>query len=290
MFTAISRITLATLVAPALALTVCVSAAHAETLLGESGEMGNGTVQTFADMNADGSPRAIGLTIAAGLLDNLPAQRNQTGRCFDLDGNGSFSGDECEGDYELRLDMPEAVRSRPDIIFEWVGFNWNPLGHVPPGVYDLPHFDMHFYTVSEAAIDNVRLGPCEGYINCEDRERALKPLPAKFAPEGYIDVGAAVGRMGNHLLDASSPELQKPPGLFTHTWIYGADDGKLIFWEPMITRAFLLERPDVCILLKQPPTFERTGFYPTSYCMRYLDGDDRYTITMEGFVLREAGT
>jgi hypothetical protein len=26
-----------------------------------------------------------------------------------------------------------------------VGLNWNPHGHIPPGVYDLPHFDFHFY-------------------------------------------------------------------------------------------------------------------------------------------------
>ena len=58
----------------------------------------------------------------------------------------------------------------------------------------------------------------------------------------------------------------------------------------MITRAFLLGQPDVCILLKQPPAFERAGNYPTSYCIRHLDSEDRYTITMEGFVLREAGS
>jgi hypothetical protein len=23
--------------------------------------------------------------------------------------------------------------------------NWNPMVHIPPGVYDLPHFDVHFY-------------------------------------------------------------------------------------------------------------------------------------------------
>ena len=185
--------TLALLAGSALTLTVWASAAHAQTLLGEIGEIGNGTVQTFADISPDGSPKAIGLTIAAGLLENLPAHHNPTGRCFDLDGNGSLGSEECEGDYELRLDMPEAIRARSDIIFEWAGFNWNPAGHLPPGVYDLPHFDMHFYAVEEAAIDNIRLGSCEGFINCDDRERALKPIPAQFAPEGHIDVGAQRG-------------------------------------------------------------------------------------------------
>ncbi len=47
MFTVRFRKTLAILVVPALALTVWASVAPAETLLGESGEMGNGTVQTY---------------------------------------------------------------------------------------------------------------------------------------------------------------------------------------------------------------------------------------------------
>ncbi len=72
LFTAISRITVATLVAPALALTVCGSAAHAEALLGESGEMGSGTVQTFADMTGDGAPRANGIHVFRRLWDGEP--------------------------------------------------------------------------------------------------------------------------------------------------------------------------------------------------------------------------
>ncbi len=56
--------------------------------------------------------------------------------------------------------------------------------------------------------------------------------------------------MGNHLLDSTAPEQQNPPKTFTHTFIYGANGGSIIFLEPMITRASLLDRPDLCIPLK----------------------------------------
>ena len=36
--------------------------------------------------------------------------------------------------------------------FQFVQFDWNPKGHEPEGVYTLPHFDFHFYTVSDAAV------------------------------------------------------------------------------------------------------------------------------------------
>ena len=55
----------------------------------------------------------------------------------------------------------------------------------------------------------------------------------------HIDVGAAVPDMGNHLIDSKSPELVTKGTIFTHTFIFGAYDGHVSFYEPMITRAYL---------------------------------------------------
>jgi hypothetical protein len=35
--------------------------------------------------------------------------------------------------------------------FEFVELDWNPGGHEPPGIYDEPHFDFHFYLVPPSA-------------------------------------------------------------------------------------------------------------------------------------------
>lgn len=34
--------------------------------------------------------------------------------------------------------------------FRVLQFDWNPHGHEPLGIYDLPHFDFHFYYISDS--------------------------------------------------------------------------------------------------------------------------------------------
>jgi hypothetical protein len=94
--------------------------------------------------------------------------------------------------------------------------------------------------VDKAAVDTALppYRPCGELADCGDFKRATRPVPAQYLPSDYIDVGAVVPRMGNHLLDSQSPEL-KDSLPFATTFIYGAYEGELIFWEPMITLDFL---------------------------------------------------
>jgi hypothetical protein len=87
--------------------------------------------------------------------------------------------------------------------------------------------------------------------------------------------------MGNHLLDSQSPEL-KDSLPFTTTFIYGAYEGELIFWEPMITLEYLQKTRDTCLEIRQPRAFQQTGYYPTQYCVRQ-DGKGGRTVSLEGF-------
>ena len=125
-------------------------------------------------------------------------------------------------------------------------------------------------------------------MNCDDFKRATKPVPQKYVHPKHINVDAAVAMMGNHLIDIESPEHRKLPKKFTHTFIFGAYDGHITFYEPMITREYLLSRPNACMPIKQPQAWETGGYYPTRYCMRYLKGRAGYTISMERFVFRRA--
>ena len=64
------------------------------------------------------------------------------------------------------------------------------------------------------------------------------PVPAGYVHADHIDVGAAVPDMGNHLIDfevARAGRRGSPE--FTHTFIFGAYDGQVTFYEPMITLA-----------------------------------------------------
>src|SRR6185436_18951165 len=115
---------------------------------------------------------------------------------------------------------------------------------------------------------------------------ATQPVPARYLPSDYIDVGAVVPRMGNHLLDSQSPEL-KDSLPFTNTFILGAYEGELIFWEPMITLDFLQKTQDVCLEIRQPPAYRQAGYYPTEYCVRQ-DQSGRRTVSLEGFRFSQA--
>lgn len=272
----------------ALAASLFAVAAEAATLLGEAQRMGNGTVRSYMELGADGKPMALGVAMSAEAFDGLPALRNTTSRCFDLNKNGRIDDrTECEGDMELRLDLPAEASADPAIPFAWMGVNWNPEGH-PPEAWGVPHFDFHFYMASRDEIDGIRVGGCNIFIDCDDLKTATLPVPAKYVAEDHISVGAAVSMMGDHLIDKRTPELGNPPKPFTHTWIFGAFDRRITFYEPMITMAFLKSRPDICTPIRQPNAWQKAGYYPTKYCIRYRAAQGDYGVSLEGLTYRKA--
>jgi hypothetical protein len=221
--------------------------------------------------------------ISAGALEELPPVPNTTSRCYDLDGNGKHTGHECIGDVERILDVP--VDSSVGLPFRWITVNWNPAGHHNTP-YARAHFDFHFHTGERNRVEAIASGRCGELADCEDFKVATRPVPAPYLPKGYIDVGAVVPRMGNHLLDSQSPEL-KDSLPFSTTFIYGAYDGELIFWEPMITLDMLRKTRDACWSISQPEGFAQAGYYPTQYCIRRSRTGER-TVSLEGFRYSEA--
>ena len=269
-------------------LAALIYAAPAAAQDGEAKMLGRESVTAFTTIGAERLPSAIGVRFSRSLFAGLPTQRNTTSRCFDANGDGKMAKEECEGDTEVQLSLPNVLTERGDVPFGWIGMNWNPDGHPPWEVYGLPHFDFQFYMVSHADIDAHRAGPCGFFIHCEDFKRATKPIPQKYVHADHVSVGATVQKMGDHLIDTKAPEFRKPPVKFTHTFIFGADDGHITFYEPMITVEYLLSRPNNCIAIKQPQAWERAGYYPTNYCIRYLAAENQYTISLENFIKRKA--
>ena len=273
-------------------VTVCLVAGATESgadeLKGGSAPLGNGSVESYAVTSADGAPLEIGVIFSSGSLDGLPEKRNTTSRCFDRDGNGSINPTgECEGDYQINLELPDGLAGRDDIPFAFTMVNWNPEGH-DPAAWAPPHFDIHFYQIPISAVDAIRVGACDIFIDCGDRENALVPVPGKYVNAEHVSVGAAVGRMGNHLIDTTTPELGTPPRPFTYTWIFGAYGGSIIFHEVMVTKAFLALGGDTYAPIKQPEAWEHAGYYPTNYCFRQ-GPDGSLKVLMTDFVMRVAG-
>jgi hypothetical protein len=212
----------------------------------------------------------------------------------------ALSGLPAEGETTKLLDLPPQ-NTTP---YRFVELDWNPAGHEPPGVYDVPHFDFHFYTVTKETRSS---------ILPSDPQFAIKAanLPAEeFRPPFYLDQATAAGlpaamvtvpQMGLHWFDVRSPELQaiagNPAGFqpFTKTFLIGSWDGGFIFTEPMITRAYLLAKRsatdpavrDETITVPTAQSYSPAGYYPGAYRIAYDAAAHEYLVGLTQLAPRE---
>ena len=229
-------------------------------------KVGDGMARTYAVLDQkSGTPVELGVALDATALDGLPAS----------------------GEHSYVLALPE----QSPAPYQFAELDWNPQGHVPPGVYTFPHFDFHFYTISQAERDAIV--PSDPNFAAEARN---VPIGA-YVPPFYIVPGdpaaVAVPQMGVHWLDVRSPELQNLLGhpaeyrQFTTTFIYGSWNGRYTFYEPMVTRAYLLSQPDTVVGISTPAHYPVAGFYPTEYRVTYDAQAQEYRVGLKGLVMRE---
>ncbi len=238
---------------------------------------GKARAYVVLDERASNRPLEVGVALDAAALESLPVPVAPQ-----PDGGHNHANS-----HEYLLTLPNG-HGTP---YQFITLDWNAAGHEPPGIYDVPHFDFHFYTISQAernAIDpaDPQFGakaarfPASAYV--PPRYMVLPPPPAPVS---------AVPRMGVHWLDVASPELQAPTSpnhkAFTHTFIHGSWDGHFVFEEPMITRAFLLTKPDLTVPLPQSAQVEKPGYYPTNYRITYDATAREYRIALGSLVKRQ---
>jgi len=240
--------------------------------------LGSGIARTYLLVDRQNSERAleVGVALSERATDGLPDGPVASHHPSDMRGGHPPENIQL-------LDLPE----HNPTPYQFIELDWNPLGHEPAGIYDLPHFDFHFYTVSRATRSS---------ILPSDPQFAVKAatLPAsELRPPFYLDAATAAGgipaalvtvpMMGLHWVDVRSPELQllagNPAGYrpFTKTLLIGSWDGRFIFNEPMITLAYLLEKrssndpavQDETIPVPTAEDYEPAGFYPAAYRIAY---------------------
>ncbi|MCU0633806.1 MAG: DUF5602 domain-containing protein [Gemmatimonadaceae bacterium] len=239
-------------------------------------QLGQGTVRSFVSVDASGAPTAVGVTISESAMASLPTTP--------MPGMPAAA--------MLVLPLPaEAARSG----FDHVMLDWNPAGHEPNHVYTLPHFDFHFYQITSAERETIVPS------NPAWATKAAAFPGATFVPSGYVagsdlanvpPAAAAVPFMGMHWLDRSAPELQAPPAgkAFTTTLIYGSWDGRFIFIEPMITKAFIESTKGTAGLTFPVAAAERVqkaGRYPKAYSIRHNAAAREYRITLDSLTARQ---
>ncbi len=264
------------------------SAQRTARVLGTPSSLGKGTVASYAEFDKSGAPKAIGVIFSAGALDALPAAPSDGHRCFDANNDGVIDlATECSGWHERVLPVPSEASRRTDVPFKWALLNWNPRGHIPPGVFDTPHFDVHFYIEPIENIFAIQRGTCGlEMVRCDQFALASKPVPSNYVPPNFQDLGIVAPAMGNHLCDPTDHVFHGEK--FKRHWIYGAYDGRVIFYEEMVDRGYMLSKPDACFPIPSPAAVALTGYYPTRSCVRFTPGKDEYTVSIEDFVLRKA--
>lgn len=219
------------------------------TTWGESGSLGDGTCRSFVTTSPGGTPVFVGAYFTAAELQGLPVGTHH---------------------HHVNLSLPAAGSDTNPTHYRFLEYDWNPAGHPPPGVYGVPHFDWHFYTMPEDEVEAITFDP----------DPTL--LPDVQRPPGYVPDRVVVPGMGLHWFDSTAPEWSG--GSFSHTFIYGSYEGDLTFGEPMVTKAFLeKEYEEVRTAVATPEAFPEAGWYPTEYVVRYLGSQDAYAVTLESF-------
>src|SRR5258708_1022472 len=217
--------------------------------------MGNGQVRSWINISNDGKPLAIGVEMTDESLLNLPADPT----------------DFQDASYLLPLHQ-KALEVTP---FNHITINWNVHGHEPPGVYDLPHFDFHFYKISvteQLAIPPYNVMPA-GFDNLPD---------AGYIPAGYIHVPGGVPQMGAHWVDVTAPEFNG--GVFTHTFVYGSYNGDLTFVEPMATLTTIESGQSFDKEIRQPKKYSPSEtYYPTRYNIWMDNKHHRHYLSLYDF-------
>ncbi|HEY0407705.1 MAG TPA: DUF5602 domain-containing protein [Pyrinomonadaceae bacterium] len=233
---------------------------EARTAYGKPLAFAGADIKTYLTLDKNRAPVALGVEIPASALAKLPETLS-----------------------DMVIALPQEAQSLTP--FRYLGMEWNPQGHEPDKIYTMPHFDFHFYIQSLEERNSIDPGSCQG-VDCADFERATKDVPAAYLPRDYRSVGAVVPRMGNHLIDPASPEFNNQP--FTRTFLYGAYDGRITFYEPMLTLQYLQSQPNEYLDLKLPAAYAQTGYYPTRYSVRYDPSKEVYRISLERFVYHVA--
>lgn len=206
----------------------------------------DGEVSTYATTNPQGNLSSLGVYLDEDAL-----------AVFDEDPLG------------VHLRFPEDVDTHR---FTFMGFHYNPEGHPPPDVYTVPHFDFHFYMLSEETVEGIVTEPATYSIPEAQIPEDYQRLPvADTTDDGEPDTPLVEEDMGEHLADTSSSEFQED-GEFTHTMIYGAYDvdgdgtGQLTFVEPMVTVDFFQDlEEEVVVDMKTPEVYGEADEYPTEY-------------------------
>ena len=221
---------------------------------GAAVRIGNGSAHTVIRTDAKGEPVTIGVVFTPGMLEGLPA---------------ATQGEDSNFPYLLL--MPT---TGPKTVIEHVVINWEPEGHPPANVYDVQHFDFHFYLVGQTEQMKITFSSSN-----DSAAPSQQPAP-ELVPPGYIlPPGTAVSGMGVHVINPTAAEFQHQP--FTATFIYGYYNQQQAFLEPMVSLQFLVSKPSFSASVPRPVAYTKPGAYPSTYGIKFDAANNVYEVSLK---------
>lgn len=247
-----------------LSFTAKMSANKLVVFKGPQVALGYGKVRSWISVDSNGHPSEIGIEMTPEAFKNLETDNSKT-----------------LPPEHATIIVPFHHKGTQLTPFNHVGLNWNPQGHEPLGIFDVPHFDIHFYMISaEEQLAIPAWSP--------ETDAAFNNYP----PMGYMpaDYGTPPGpataeaQMGKHWLPVNLGAYLP----FSKIMVYGTYNGKFIFVEPMITLDYLLSDVPFNDNYSQPEHFEKAGNYPTKYNIYHDAVTGNTYVTLSDFVARSA--
>ncbi|MBN9383888.1 MAG: hypothetical protein J0H74_24245 [Chitinophagaceae bacterium] len=220
----------------------------------------HGSAWTWYEVDAKNKPLRLGASIDKAAMRSLDTSSPE--------GPGH--------NHENMISLLFPSQAKDTVPFLHFGLDWNPHGHEPAGVYDKPHFDFHFYMISEAERSAIP--------TYEEAQGEFDNYPdPSFMPENYMAIPGGVPQMGAHWVDVTSPELNGQP--FTQTFLMGSYNSKVIFYEPMITEEFIRTHNTYQRAVPRPAKVQADGYYPKKMRLE-TTSDGTVNIVLEEFEFR----
>lgn len=176
---------------------------------------------------------------------------------------------------EAVVPLPAEVRAATGV--DHLTIYWEAHGH-PPTPYLTPHFDFHFYVISDSA---------RRAMDCSDTSKPAE-LPSGYAlPDVEIPglgmlKGLCVPQMGMHALESAT---LADTVTFSGAMVLGYYAGKSIFFEPMISKAMLLEKKGFSLALPTPAGAPGGVHFPTKFQADYDASLPGYRFVFSDFAM-----
>jgi hypothetical protein len=241
--------------------TVEPAASLAGVVNGETADMGDSSIQTWAELDEDGVVTSVGFTAGAAGLMALTEEAH------------------------IAANWPEEVKTQT--FFNYLGMDFMHEGHGPEP-YMHAHFDVHFYGEDQAETASI---DCAAEPLPEGLEAGVPAEGNALVPDFYMipspaldPDGTCVPGMGVHALDVRSGELQmEEPSPFTATLILGYHAGALSFIEPMVTQAHFGAQADWSWEIPRPATLGRSVLWPGMLDFTYDSETETYDVVFSEF-------